>query len=424
MSSPLGISAVSAVLETLLSGVYNPGAGLGTVTVSAVAPDIVQTALGSGAEAQLQVNLFLHQVTLNAAWRNIDLPSLGADGSTVLKNRPLALDLHYLLTGYASQNCLAEALLGYAVQFLFETPVIPRNQIRNVLSEQALKSNPAIQSVLVTGLASSGLADQIELIRITPATLGREEMAWLWTALKADYRPTFPFQASVVLIQDQKSLFSALPVLNHKVSARPSVLPPLPTLAEVDPPNSQPAALLGDTVTVRGFNLTGVTSVRLENSRLGVNQLITTVSNARDHSFQFTVNIAAPALPAGVYTLSAQAPSGPNVVDTNSLPLAIAPAITVWPASITPDAQGNANVKITCSPDVWPGQQVFLLIGSRAAPADAFTTPTSTPSFTFSSLTPTTTPVPLRLRVDGIDSPIINMTALPPIFTGPSIQVS
>ena len=423
MSSPLGISAVTAVLETLLSGVYNPGAGLGTVTVSAVAPDIVQTALGSGAEAQLQVNLFLHQVTLNAAWRNIGLPSLSADGSTVLKNRPLALDLHYLLTGYASQNCLAEALLGYAVQFLFETPVITRNQIRNVM--QGLKSNPAIPSGLVSaGLASSGLADQIELITITPATLGREEMAWLWTALKADYRPTFPFQASVVLIQDQKSLLSALPVLDRKVSALPSVLPALPTLTEVDPPNSQPAALLGDTVTVRGFNLAGVTSVRLENSRLGVDQLITVVSNAQDHSFQFTLNIAAPALPPGVYTLSAQAPSGPNVVDTNSLPLAIAPAIKVWPASITRDAQGNANVKITCSPDVWPGQQVFLLIGSRAAPADAFTTPTSTPSFTFSSLTPTTAPLPLRLRVDGIDSPIINMTASPPIFTGPSIQVS
>lgn len=425
MSSALGISAVTAVLETLLNGVYNPGAGLGTITVSAVAPDIVQTALGSGAEAQLQVNLFLHQVTLNAAWRNIGLPSLGADGSSVLKNRPVALDLHYLLTAYASQNCLAEALLGYAVQFLLETPVIPRDQIRNTMTLKRLKSNPAIPSGLVTaGLASSGLADQIELIKITPATLGREEMAWLWTALKADYRPTFPFQASVVLIQDQKPLLSALPVLDHRVSAQPSVLSPLPTLTGVTPKNNQPAALLGDQVTVQGHNLTGVTSVLLENSRLGVEQPITALSNAGESSFQFTVNIAASALPAGVYTLSAQAPSGPDVVNTNSLPLAIAPAITVWPASITPDAQGNANVKITCSPDVWPGQQVYLLIGSRAAPADAFTTPSNTPSFTFSSLTPTATPVPLRLRVDGIDSPIIDMTASPPTFTGPSIKVS
>ena len=123
MSSALGISAVTAVLETLLNGVYNPGAGLGTVTVSAVAPDIVQAALGSGAEAHLQVNLFLHQVTLNGAWRNIGLPELGADGSTVLQNRPLALDLHYLLTAYASQNCLGKPYWDMRSSFCLRRPL-------------------------------------------------------------------------------------------------------------------------------------------------------------------------------------------------------------------------------------------------------------------------------------------------------------
>jgi hypothetical protein len=32
--------------------------------------------------------------------------------------------------------------------------------------------------------------------------------------------------------------------------------------------------------------------------------------------------------------------------------------------------------------------------------------------------------VPLRLRVDGIDSPIINMASKPPAFTGPTITVT
>ena len=44
---------------------------------------------------------------------------------------------------------------------------------------------------LWNALASTGLADQIEMIKLTPSTLGREEMAWVWTALKADYRPTY-----------------------------------------------------------------------------------------------------------------------------------------------------------------------------------------------------------------------------------------
>jgi Pvc16 N-terminal domain len=422
MSTALGISAVTAVLETLLNSVYT-GSGLGTITVSAVAPDIVQSVVGTTADAHLQVNLFLHQVTLNAAWRNIGYPSLGADGRTPLKNRPLALDLHYLLTAYASQNCLAEALLGYAVQFLFETPVLLRSQIETTM--QGLAANSGIPAALKTaGLDKSGLANQIEMIKLTPATLGREEMAWLWTALKADYRPTFPFQASVVLIQDQKPLLSSLPVLQREVTAQPNVFAPLPTLSEIDPPNAQPAALLGDLVTAQGSNLSGVSAVRLENSRFGVEQTITALTNAGSSSFQFKVNIAAPELPPGVYTLSAQVTTPPDTIDTNSLPLAIAPQITVSPPTVTPDVHGNANVSITCSPFVWPGQEVFLLIGNQAAPADSFTTATGTPSFTFSALTSTPNPVPLRLRVDGIDSPIIDYTKLPPVFTGPSIKVN
>ncbi len=53
-----------------------------------------------------------------------------------------------------------------------------------------------------------------------------------------------------------------------------------------------------------------------------------------------------------------------------------------------------------------------------------FATPTNSPSFTFPTLQPTGQPVPVRLRVDGIDSPIIDMTKLPPVFTGPSVQVT
>lgn len=420
MSTALGISAVTAVLENLLTNVYT-GSGLGTVTVSAVAPDIVQSAVGTTAGTHLQVNLFLHQVTLNAAWRNMCLPSLAPDGSSVLKNRPLALDLHYLLTAYASQDCGAEALLGFAVQFLHETPVLTRGQIKKNVS--SLPSNPSLSGS--TGpLALSGLADQIEMIKITPATLGREEMAWLWTALKADYRPTFPFQASVVLIQDQKPVLSALPVLQRQVTAQRNLLSPLPALSEVDTPNGQPTALLGDTVTAQGSNLSGVSAVLLENSRFEVLQTITAVSNAGDSSFQFKVNVAPTALPAGVYTLSAQVSTPTGVVETNSLPLAMAPQIKVWPATVTPDAQGNAKVNITCSPYIRPGQQVFLIIGSVAAPADSFTASTGTPSFTFSSLASTPAPVPLRLRVDGIDSPIIDRTKSPPVFAGPSIQIT
>jgi hypothetical protein len=295
---------------------------------------------------------------------------------------------------------------------------------------------PSSKNPLASSLGVAGLSEQIEMIKIIPATLGREEIAWLWTALKADYRPTFPFQASVVLIQSQNSLQSALPVLQRNVSAQANMLSPFGTLTDVIPPGSQPAASLGDTVTVQGANLTAAIGVVLINSRLGIQQTISLSSAGSGSSLQFTVpNPPPPAppasptdLPAGVYLLAAQVQNGPDIVSTNSLPLAIAPTILTPPPSlITPDSQGNATLTITCAPFLRPGQDVSLIIGSASAPATAFTSPTNTPSFTFSSLaasSPPTPPLPVRLRVDGIDSPIIDMTKTPPVFSGPTVQVA
>jgi uncharacterized protein DUF4255 len=425
MSNALGIAGVTAVLESLLHNIF-ANANLGPVTASALAPDIVQASLGTATSAQLQVNLFLHQVTLNSAWRNVELPSLADDGASRLSNPPLALDLHYLLTAYASEDYEAEALLGYGVQFIHENPILPRSQIRTTLA-QLPAANPL--SALLT---ASGIADQIEMIKIVPATLNREELAWLWTALKADYRPTFPFQVSAVLIQSQAPLLSTLPVLQRQITAVAGMGPALATLTEVDPPGGQPAACLGDLVTVQGANLGSATGVVLSNARLGITQTLTPLAKVQSGSFQFTVpNPSLPPpqpnptdLPAGVYLLAAQVSQGIDIVVSNGLPLAIAPKIgAAWaPASLASGA--TVSVTIPCTPYLRPGQQVSLLIGSQEAPANPFTAPTNSPSFTFPILNRTGHPVPVRLRVDGIDSPIIDMTKSPPVFVGPSVQVT
>jgi hypothetical protein len=408
MSSALAVAGVTAVIQSLLNDVYNhPSTALGGVSVSAIAPDIVQSTTGTSSSASLQVNLFLHQVTMNAAWRNMDLPRLAPDGTSRLTNQPLAIDLHYLLTVYGAKDSQAEALLGYAVLFLHENPVLVRSQI-----SAALAGLPA--SYPVSGLPNAGLSTQLETIKLTPATLGREEVAWLWTALKADYRPTFPFQASVVLIQPKNPLVAALPVLQRNIA----VLPGMSQLIEADPSNQQPAAVIGDTVTVLGSNLSGVSAIFLVNQQLGVSQPVTTFINASNRSFQFTV----PSVPAGVYLISAQITVSGETLPTNSVPLAIAPKITVSAGTVASGT--NVVLSIQCTPNLQPGQQVSLIIGSQAAPADDFSAPTNTPSFTFQSLQSTAGPVQLRLRVDGIDSPIIDMTTTPPKFNGPTIQVT
>jgi hypothetical protein len=414
MSSVLAIAGVSAVLQSFLTDSYTGMSALfgGTPTVSAKPPDIVQEAFAPGA-SQNQVNLFLHQVTHNQGWRNDSLPSVGPDGRTRIANPPLALDLHYLLTAYGSEDWQAEALLGVALLMLHENPILTRNDIRTAISKLPVNdpTNP-----LSTPLISAGLADQIEMLKITPATLGREEMAWLWTALKADYRPTFPFQVSVVLIEPQNQGLSPLPVLQRDITVQPNLLSPLPAITGVFPANGQAVANLGDTVTVQGTNLTGATGVLLINSLRQIQQTVTPLLNAGNSSFQFIPpNLNAPGeLAAGIYNLAAQLPSGPDTVNTNSLPFAIAPNISAWTPGVI--ASGSVTLTVPCTPFLRPGQEVFLIIGDQQAAADAFAMPTNAPSFTYKDLQPTGGSVPARMRVDGVDSPIIDMTKSPPQF--------
>jgi Pvc16 N-terminal domain len=419
MSSALAIAGVSAVLQSYLGNLY---AGLSalfgsTVTVSSKAPDLVQESFTAGG-VECQVNLFLHQVTHNVGWRNQDLPSVDASGRTRLSNPPLALDLHYLLTAYGSEDWQAEALLGFALLMLHENPVLTRQDVGDAIAKLPINDplNP-----LSTPLGSVGLADQIELLKITPATLGREEMAWLWTALKADYRPTFPFQVSVVLIEPQNPQSVPLPVLLRNIVVEPD-LTPFPVIGAVIPPFSQPAARLGQSVTVQGHRLATATGVVLINELRGIRQTIAPTA-AGNASVQFTpplLNVAGE-LAAGIYDLSLRVVTASGPTTTNSLPFAIAPTIDTWAPGVIP--AGNTTVTVPCSPFVRPGQQVFLIIGDQLTVADPFTTPTNTPSFTYPDLQPTSGFVRARLRVDGIESRIVDRTTTPPTFAGPLVQV-
>jgi hypothetical protein len=428
VSTALGLSAVTAVLQCLLYSVYhNSNSILANVKVTGVAPDLVTSSTGgTGSDAPLQVNVFLHQVTPNAALRNLDLPSVASDGFTRLTNPPLALDLHYLLTVYASKDGEAEALLGYAVQLLHDNPVLTRGQIRSILANVPA-TNPLAGPAL---LGASGVADQIEMLKISPATLGREEMAWLWTALKSDYRPTFPFQVSVVLIQTPMQVTAPLPVLSRQVKAQPNFLPVGPALSSVAPPNGNPAAMPGDTVVVTGANFTGASGISLVNARAGFAQTLPVLAGGTDSSLTFLVPnppAASPPtdIPAGVYLLCVEVAQGSDTLVSNGLPLALAPIITpAPPTSITRDALGNATVSVQCAPFVRAGQEVFLAIGAQAAPPQAFAAPTNALTFTFAALTPTAAAVPIRLQVDGIEGPVINFAASPPAYTGPLVEVN
>jgi hypothetical protein len=427
MSNTLAVAAVSAVLQYYLGNVYTGLSSMfgGTVTVSAKAPDIVQAELGTGSTLQNQVNLFLHQVRENPAWRNVGQARVAADGKTQLKSPPLALDLHYLLTAYGSNDWQAEGLLGYALSMLHENPVMTRSDIRT-----ALAALPAADSTnpLSSWLKNSGLADQIEMIKITPSTLGQEEMAWLWTALKADYRPTYPFMVSVVLIEAPANVSLAFPVLSRRIKVQAETPP---QILSVEPPPGQMSAAPGDTVTVTGEFLSGASQVALINSKLAIQQSVNVspVTNNVNGALTFIVPNVPLSFPAGIYSVAVlfNNASGVTQQSTASLPLAVAPVLQTAPPPTVVQSGSSTQITIVCSPYVMAGQSVTLTLNnasvSTSASAGAIDAATNTLQFEFTPALASGSYL-ARLTVDGSPSVVnVNWKTHPPAFVGPMVTV-
>ncbi|HTX51587.1 MAG TPA: DUF4255 domain-containing protein, partial [Caulobacteraceae bacterium] len=328
MSNALAIAGVTAVLQHYLHNLYQTvGANFpSAVRVSCLAPDQVQQKLTSGGTtAENQINLFLHLVTPNPAWRNVGYASLSSDGTRAIGNPPLALDLHYLLTAYGSEPWQAEALLGYAVMMLHEAPVLTRADVDAALAARAGSSYPYSGYPLNAPIGLCGIGGQAELLKITPESMGREEMAWLWTALKADYRLTYPFRVSVALMRPDQSVSYALPVLHTAISAAPAS-PPL--ILAIQTKSGQGAAQQGETVTVTGEFLTGANRVLLTNAKLGARLKLPTTGTGNALTFQLPPIPPNPPnlYPAGVYDLVVQWVDAKGVVSqsTNTVPFAVA----------------------------------------------------------------------------------------------------
>ena len=423
MSNALAFAGVTAVLKDLLdTGMIDHQVtdimGQG-VTVSALAPDAIQL----GNEMGARLNLFMHQATPNAAWRNAAQPSRDTTGRRIA-NAPLAVDLHYLLTAYSNADLQAEVLLGYAMQLFHETPVLARGAIRTALNPP----NPPVDGTVLPGvyqaLRASDLADQYEQIKITPSVMNTEELSKLWTALQAHYRPTAAYQVTVVLVESQRQALSPLPVLSRNIPLHSSGPAPIPEIESVRYHASQIAAQLGEDVELDGHDLDGAQhALLLTNERIGLSNTITPAGSVTAKAVHFTLPADPVHYPAGIHSAQLRLVRGadPAPIATSVFPLTIAPQVGGLAASLHVDANGDLSLTPTCTPQVWPNQTVSLLLGGIEAFAEPFDAPTATPTFMFRALPPAAYRV--RLRVDGVDSIIVNRALNPPTFTGLQLEV-
>lgn len=430
MSSPLAIATVTAVLRDLLNNGlidHNIVGALGSnVTVSAVPPDTIP--LG-GTSSTTQLNLFLHQVTPNPAWRNANLPSRDSRGGRI-SNAPLALDLHYLLTAYGAEELHSEILLGYAMYLMHERPVLDRKAIRTAVSGNTVDAS--ILPVAYQALSAADLADQVELIKITPVSMSTEEMSKLWSGMQAHYRPSAAYSISVVLIEAGKPARSALPVLTRGprdgvtgreagITATAGLIPPYPGLSSAEPPGNQLAAVQGDSITLRGHHLDGTNlEARFEHPLLEDPITVPIGANVNSDQVSVTLPDDAPAhsgWPPGNWSLAlrVQLPGETELRTTNSLPMMLAPTLDLVTSSASRDGgTGVVTIELEFTPEVRSSQDVRLMAGGHEALPVDLSSQTSTLDFAYPELKAGNQWV--RLRVDGVDSLLVNRAKTPPEF--------
>jgi hypothetical protein len=379
MSNFLGIATVTAALQQVLQGPVKNA--VNHATVGFARPD------GSAGQQAPLVNIFLYQVTPNAAYRNADAPTRRSDG-TLVQRPQAALDLHYLFTFHGDDTQLEpQRLLGAVTSTLQSQPLLSTDNIAAAVTQFGF-------------LAGSGIESQVERVRFTPTALSLEEFSKLWSVFfQVEYSLSAAYQASVVLIQSDDTPESALPVQTRNLYVQPFRWP------SVDQAIAQGGAELpittGTTLVIQGAQLRGnPTLVMIEDQEL----VPATVTDT-----ELTLVVPA-SLHAGVQGLQilqkiqmgtpAKAHRG---FESNIVPFVLRPTIK------NPPTPSGAGVRVDLIPNIGLGQRAVLLLNSLSGAPSAYT---SLPAISNADADHIVIPIAgvppgtylVRVQVDGAES--------------------
>jgi len=405
MSNALAIAATTATLRNLLlAEIPKLDADLADLEVTTQPPDLARKGV-----TKAQLNLFLYQTTINAAWRNQDLPHAAKPGERGIP--PLPLNLLYLITVFgradSDNDAVSHRVLGGAMSVFHDHPVLGRGEIR-------------------TALAGNDVADQFENLKITPVTMSLEEMSKLWTTFQTQYRLSAAYELSVLLIDSRVATKTPLPVLRKGDADRgpAAVVGTAPALTEIRPAGKQAALRLGENLALAGRQLTVADTVlRFINPRLDTPNELPVAPGLLPGELAVHVPDA-PEDPGalarwvpGLYTAGLIVkPAGAPAIASNELAVSLAPRITVTP---TTAAAGTVALTLTCAPRLIEHQRVQLIFGDRQVAPATIVTPADTAqptTLTFSVDDVLAGTYVVRLRVDGVDSIPVTTSGTPPLL--------
>jgi hypothetical protein len=400
MSNFLAIATVTAALQDVLQPAVSQAVGLAKVGFSRPDASNQQTPL---------VNIYLYQVTPNAAYRNADLPTRRVDGSVVQKPQ-VAIDLHYLFTFHGNDDQLEpQRLLGAVTTALNAQPLLSKQNIVNASSHFSF-------------LSKSNLADQIERIKFTPTSLSLEEFSKLWSVFfQIEYSLSAAFQASVVLMESDDTPREALPVLARNLYVATFRSPNIDRVISQIGPDAPIAA--GSTLLIQGQQLRGgdATLVLME----GQERIPTAITDT-SITLPLPVNVH-----AGVQGLQVvqkknmgTPPTAHRGFESNVAPFVLRPSIGV--TSAVTSVSGGTDVVLSLTPNIGIGQRAVLMLDNLPGdPVRSFMSQPVISAADSSQVIINIQGVPtgkylVRVQIDGAES-LLTTTAN--LFSGPTVTM-
>jgi hypothetical protein len=479
MSNPRAIAAVTATLRHILDGtlrsllqhVYRDDTELQNILITTKPPDKARDD-----QASDQLNLFLYQVLPNAAWRNMDIPQHLKSGETGIP--PLALNLYYMLTAYGKDNddIRGHRLLGLAMSTLYDHALLSASDIHTALVSGSNELNSELQNQVERVRITLQPLSVEEIFRLWSGFQTQYRVSVSYEVCVVLIDSTQPTKTPLPVLTRGS--------LDDKgVTSQPNLIPSFPTIDDLVLPHP-PSALLPDNLppndpkhepnrsdlTLKGHDLlpgpdpTRPPEQQVDNTKTQVRFMnprwLTTVDlkpklGATKTAEEITVALpdSPTNWPAGFYTVSVvfRNANGDEVLTSNEIPFSLAPQILSDPKIGAVRSGNKVTITLRCTPAIQrtvqrmePGgpqkaqqeQRVSLLVGDREVPL-VFPAPPPPPpidaltpkqDLTFEIKDLDLRPLPagdyfVRLRVDGIDSLLVDRTVTPPKFD-PSQKVT
>ncbi len=352
MSNFLAIASATETLRQIIDGAIRED--VNGAAAKAVRPDAPDNELPNPG-----VNLYLYQVTPNAAWRNADLPTRRANGELSQQPRA-AIDLHYLITFYGNESQLEpQRLLGSTLRTLHEQPVLTREKLRSVI-------NAAVAADPQHFLRDSNLDEEVELVKFTPLPISLEELSKLWSVFfQKAYALSVTYQGTVVLIESESRPRPALPVRERNLYVNTFRQPLIEQVASSVGPHEP--IIASSTLQISGAQLRG----DVTNVRFGAIDVTPPASQVSDTRIKVTLPVG---LRAGVQSLQivqlvliGTPPLPHSGVESNVAPFVLHPTITATVSNgqstvVNGVTLRSADVTVTFTPNVATGQRIVLLL--------------------------------------------------------------